>query len=284
MATILDGKSYAAQRKEEIRREAERLTELGCRPGLAVVLVGDDPASQVYVRNKERDCQECGIYSAMYTLPGETTQAQLLELLEALNQDPALHGILVQLPVPGHMNPQKIIEAIDPIKDVDCFHPVNVGYLTQGMPRFAPCTPAGIVELMEHYGIDPAGKHCVVIGRSNIVGKPMALLLLQKNGTVTICHSRTQDLKAQTLQGDILISAVGKPGFVTADMVKEGAVVIDVAMNRNDQGKLCGDVDYAAVEEKAGAITPVPGGVGPMTRLMLLENTLTACKLQNGIK
>ena len=284
MATILDGKSYAAQRKEEIRQEAEHLRELGCRPGLAVVLVGDDPASQVYVRNKERDCQECGIYSAMYTLPGETTQAQLLELLEALNQDPALHGILVQLPVPGHMNPQKIIEAIDPIKDVDCFHPVNVGYLTQGMPRFAPCTPAGIVELMEHYGIDPAGKHCVVIGRSNIVGKPMALLLLQKNGTVTICHSRTQDLKAQTLQGDILISAVGKPGFVTADMVKEGAVVIDVAMNRNDQGKLCGDVDYAAVEEKAGAITPVPGGVGPMTRLMLLENTLTACKLQNGIK
>ena len=284
MATILDGKGYAAQRKEEIRQEAEHLRELGCRPGLAVVLVGDDPASQVYVRNKERDCQECGIYSAMYTLPGETTQAQLLELLEALNQDPALHGILVQLPVPGHMNPQKIIEAIDPIKDVDCFHPVNVGYLTQGMPRFAPCTPAGIVELMEHYGIDPAGKHCVVIGRSNIVGKPMALLLLQKNGTVTICHSRTQDLKAQTLQGDILISAVGKPGFVTADMVKEGAVVIDVAMNRNDQGKLCGDVDYAAVEEKAGAITPVPGGVGPMTRLMLLENTLTACKLQNGIK
>ena len=284
MATILDGKSYAARRKEEIRQEAERLRELGCRPGLAVVLVGDDPASQVYVRNKERDCQECGIYSAMYTLPGETTQAQLLELLEALNQDPALHGILVQLPVPGHMDPQKIIEAIDPIKDVDCFHPVNVGYLTQGMPRFAPCTPAGIVELMEHYGIDPAGKHCVVIGRSNIVGKPMALLLLQKNGTVTICHSRTQDLKAQTLQGDILISAVGKPGFVTADMVKEGAVVIDVAMNRNDQGKLCGDVDYAAVEEKSGAITPVPGGVGPMTRLMLLENTLTACKLQNGIK
>ncbi len=284
MATILDGKGYAAQRKEEIRQEAEHLRELGCRPGLAVVLVGDDPASQVYVRNKERDCQECGIYSAMYTLPGETTQAQLLELLEALNQDPALHGILVQLPVPGHMDPQKIIEAIDPIKDVDCFHPVNVGYLTQGMPRFAPCTPAGIVELMEHYGIDPAGKHCVVIGRSNIVGKPMALLLLQKNGTVTICHSRTQDLKAQTLQGDILISAVGKPGFVTADMVKEGAVVIDVAMNRNDQGKLCGDVDYAAVEEKAGAITPVPGGVGPMTRLMLLENTLTACKLQNGIK
>ncbi len=284
MATILDGKGYAAQRKEEIHREVERLTALGCRPGLAVVLVGDNPASQVYVRNKERDCQECGIYSAMYTLPGETTQAQLLELLEALNQDATLHGILVQLPVPGHMDPQKIIEAIDPIKDVDCFHPVNVGYLTQGMPRFAPCTPAGIVELMEHYGVDPAGKHCVVIGRSNIVGKPMALLLLQKNGTVTICHSGTRDLKAQTLQADILISAVGKTGFVTADMVKEGAVVVDVAMNRNDQGRLCGDVDYAAVGEKASAITPVPGGVGPMTRVMLLENTLTACKLQNGIQ
>ena len=284
MATVLDGKGFAVRCKEEIRREAERLTKLGCQPGLAVVLVGENPASQVYVRNKEKDCQECGIYSAMYTLPEETTEAQLLELLDVLNHDPKIHGILVQLPVPRHMDPQKIIEAIDPVKDVDCFHPMNVGYLTQGMPWFAPCTPAGIVRLMEHYGVDPAGKHCVVIGRSNIVGKPMALLLLQRNGTVTICHSGTADLKEQTLQGDILISAVGKTGFVTAGMVKEGAVVIDVAMNRNDQGKLCGDVDYAAVSEKASAITPVPGGVGPMTRVMLLENTLTACKLQNGLK
>lgn len=283
MAVILDGKGFAAQCKEAIRLEAARLAELGHRPGLAVVLVGENPASQVYVRNKEKDCKECDIYSAMYTLPEETSEAQLLELLDVLNHDDSVHGILVQLPVPKHIDPQKVIEAIDPRKDVDAFHPTNVGYLTAGMPRFAPCTPAGIVKLMEHYGIDPAGKHCVVIGRSNIVGKPMALLLLQKNGTVTICHSGTKDLKAQTLQADILISAVGKTGFVTADMVKEGAVVIDVAMNRNDQGKLCGDVDYPAVAEKASYITPVPGGVGPMTRVMLLENTLTACKAQNGL-
>ena len=284
MSTILDGKGFAALCKENIRREVERLTTLGHRPGLAVVLVGENPASQVYVRNKENDCKECGIYSAMYTLPEETREEELLELLDTLNHDDSVHGILVQLPVPKQINPQRVIEAIDPIKDVDCFHPVNVGYLTQGMPRFAPCTPAGIVKLMEHYGIDPKGKHCVVIGRSNIVGKPMSLLLLQKNGTVTICHSGTADLKAQTLQADILVSAVGKPGFVTADMVKEGAVVIDVAMNRNEQGKLCGDAVYDEVARKAGAITPVPGGVGPMTRVMLLENTLTACRLQCGIE
>ena len=280
MSTILDGKAFAALCKENIAAEVERFASLGHRPGLAVVLVGNNPASQVYVRNKEEDCKECGIYSAMYTLPEETTEAQLLDLLDVLNHDSKIHGVLVQLPVPKQIDPQRVIEAIDPIKDVDCFHPMNVGYLTQGMPRFAPCTPAGIVRLMEHYGIDPGGKHCVVIGRSNIVGKPMSLLLLQKNGTVTICHSGTTDLKAQTLQADILVSAVGKTGFVTADMVKEGAVVIDVAMNRNEQGKLCGDVDYAAVAEKASAITPVPGGVGPMTRVMLLENTLTACRLQ----
>ncbi len=280
MATILDGKGFAALCKERIRHEAEALAAQGHRPGLAVVLVGENPASQVYVRNKEKDCRECGIYSAMYTLPEETPERELLELLDVLNHDPQIHGILVQLPVPKHISAQRVIEAIDPVKDVDCFHPVNVGYLTQGMPRFAPCTPAGIVALMEHYGIDPAGKHCVVIGRSNIVGKPMGLLLLQKNGTVTICHSHTPDLKAQTLQADILVSAVGQTGFVTADMVKEGAVVIDVAMNRNAAGKLCGDVDYEAVAERAGAITPVPGGVGPMTRVMLLENTLTACRLQ----
>jgi methylenetetrahydrofolate dehydrogenase (NADP+)/methenyltetrahydrofolate cyclohydrolase len=283
MAEILDGKGFAAICKESIRQEVQRLTDLGHRPGMAVVLVGNNQASQVYVRNKENDCRECGIYSAMYTLPEETSEAQLLELLDTLNHDDSIHGILVQLPVPKQIDPQKVIEAIDPAKDVDAFHPMNVGYLTAGMPRFAPCTPAGIVRLMEHYGIDPAGKHCVVIGRSNIVGKPMALLLLQKNGTVTICHSGTKDLKAQTLQADILISAVGKTNFITADMVKEGSVVIDVAMNRNDLGKLCGDVDYPAVAEKASYITPVPGGVGPMTRVMLLENTLTACKQQCGL-
>ena len=283
MATILDGKALSAQCKETIRKEVEELAAKGCRPGMAVVLVGENPASKVYVRNKEKDCQECGIYSAMYHLPEETTEKELLELLDTLNHDASIHGILVQLPLPKQINSQRVIEAIDPQKDVDAFHPTNVGYLTQGMPRFAPCTPAGIVRLMEAYKIDPAGKHCVVIGRSNIVGKPMALLLLQKNGTVTICHSGTKDLKAQTLQADILISAVGKTGFVAEDMVKDGAVVIDVAMNRNAEGKLCGDVDYAAVSQKASAITPVPGGVGPMTRVMLLENTLTACRQQNGL-
>lgn len=283
METILDGKALSAQCKETIRKEVEELAAKGCRPGMAVVLVGENPASKVYVRNKEKDCQECGIYSAMYHLPEETTEKELLELLDTLNHDASIHGILVQLPLPKQINSQRVIEAIDPQKDVDAFHPTNVGYLTQGMPRFAPCTPAGIVKLMEAYKIDPAGKHCVVIGRSNIVGKPMALLLLQKNGTVTICHSGTKDLKAQTLQADILISAVGKTGFVTEDMVKDGAVVIDVAMNRNSEGKLCGDVDYAAVSQKASAITPVPGGVGPMTRVMLLENTLTACRQQNGL-
>lgn len=284
MALILDGKEFSAICKENIKKEVARLTSIGHRPGMAVVLVGENPASQVYVRNKEKDCQECGIYSAMYTLPAETSEAELLDLLEGLNEDDSVHGILVQLPLPKHIDSQKVIEAIDPIKDVDAFHPTNVGYLTTGMPRFAPCTPAGIVKLMEHYGIDPAGKHCVVIGRSNIVGKPMALLLLAKDGTVTICHSGTKDLKEQTLQADILISAVGKVNMVTADMVKEGAVVIDVAMNRNEAGKLCGDVDYPEVSKKASAITPVPGGVGPMTRVMLLENTLTACKLQRGLE
>ena len=280
MATILDGKALSAQCKETIRKEVEELAAKGCRPGMAVVLVGENPASKVYVRNKEKDCQECGIYSAMYHLPEETTEKELLELLDTLNHDASIHGILVQLPLPKQINSQRVIEAIDPQKDVDAFHPTNVGYLTQGMPRFAPCTPAGIVRLMEAYKIDPAGKHCVVIGRSNIVGKPMALLLLQKNGTVTICHSGTKDLKAQTLQADILISAVGKTGFVTEDMVKDGAVVIDVAMNRNAEGKLCGDVDFAAACAVAAHITPVPGGVGPMTRAMLMENTLRAARLR----
>ncbi len=283
MAIILDGKALSAQCKEAIRKQVSELTAKGCRPGMAVVLVGENPVSKVYVRNKEKDCQECGIYSAMYHLPEETSEKELLGLLDILNHDASIHGILVQLPLPKQINSQRVIEAIDPAKDVDAFHPTNVGYLTQGMLQFAPCTPAGIIKLMEAYNIDPAGKHCVVIGRSNIVGKPMALLLLQKNGTVTICHSGTKDLKAQTLQADILVSAVGKTGFITEDMVKDGAVVIDVAMNRTAEGKLCGDVDYAAVSQKASAITPVPGGVGPMTRVMLLENTLTACRQQNGL-
>ena len=280
MAIILDGKALSLQYKEEIREQAKELTEKGCRPGLAVVLVGENPASKIYVRNKEKDCGECGIYSAMYHLPEATTEKDLLDLLNFLNYESSIHGILVQLPLPKHINTQRIIEAINPIKDVDAFHPTNVGYLTQGAPRFTPCTPAGIMRFMDSYHIDPAGKHCVVIGRSDIVGKPMALLLLQRNGTVTVCHSHTKDLKAQTLQADILISAVGKPGFVTADMVKDGAVVIDVGMNRNAEGKLCGDVDFAAVSQKASAITPVPGGVGLMTRVMLLENTLAACRWQ----
>lgn len=280
MAIIMDGKGLAAKCKAEIRKQVEALAAKGSRPGMAVILVGDNPASQVYVRNKEKDCQECGIYSAMYHLPESTQEADLLELLDTLNQDPSIHGMLVQLPLPKHIDPQKVIEAIDPRKDVDAFHPTNVGYLTTGMPRFAPCTPAGIVRLLEEYEIDPKGKHCVVVGRSNIVGKPMALLLLAKDGTVTVCHSGTKDLKEQTLQADILVSAVGKTEFITADMVKDGAVVVDVAMNRNDAGKLCGDVDYEKVAEKASYITPVPGGVGPMTRVMLLENTLTAYRSQ----
>lgn len=280
MAIILDGKALSLQYKEKIREQVKELTEKGCRPGLAVVLVGENPASKIYVRNKEKDCGECGVYSAMYHLPGATTEKDLLWLLNFLNYESSIHGILVQLPLPRHINAQHIIEAINPIKDVDAFHPTNVGYLMQGAPRFIPCTPTGIMRLMDAYHIDPAGKHCVVIGRSDIVGKPMALLLLQRNGTVTVCHSHTKDLKAQTLQADILISAVGKPGFVTADMVKDGAVVIDVGMNRNAEGKLCGDVDFAAVSQKASAITPAPGGVGLMTRVMLLENTLAACRWQ----
>lgn len=282
-AQIIDGKALAAATKAEAAAEAAALKAKGIQPCLAVILVGENPASQVYVRGKVKDCGECGIKSLELRMPETTTQEELLAKIAELAADKTVNGILVQLPLPKQINSQHVIEAIDPAKDVDAFHPTNVGYLTQGMPRFAPCTPAGIIKLMEAYNIDPAGKHCVVIGRSNIVGKPMALLLLQRNGTVTICHSGTKNLKDQTLQADILISAVGKTGFVTEDMVKEGAVVIDVAMNRNAEGKLCGDVDYAAVYQKASAITPVPGGVGPMTRVMLLENTLTACRQQNGL-
>ncbi len=279
--TLLDGKTLAAKVKARVRQEAEGLSR---RPGLAVVLVGDDPASRVYVNGKKKDCAECGFYSEEYTLPTDASQAQLLELVGELNGRDDIDGVLVQLPLPGHMDERAVLEAIDPKKDVDCFHPVNVGNLLIGRPGFLPCTPAGVVELLEEYGIDPAGKKAVVVGRSNIVGKPMALLLLRKNATVTVCHSKTPDLAAVCRQADILVSAVGRPGLITADMVKEGAVVVDVAMNRNEAGKLCGDVDFDAVASKTSCITPVPGGVGPMTRAVLMENTLFSAKLRQNLR
>ena len=279
MAVKIDGKALAAQVKAQVAAEVEKLPR---QPGLAVVLVGEDPASQVYVRGKEADCAQCGIRSFPYRLPAETTQGDLLALIEKLNGDPAVDGILVQLPLPEPLEAGGVIAAIAPDKDVDCFHPYNVGRLNIGTPVFQPCTPAGVMEMLWAYGISPVGKRCVVLGRSNIVGKPMAALLTQADGTVTLCHSRTPDLAAITRQADILVSAVGRVNCVTADMVKDGVVVIDVAMNRNEAGKLCGDVDFAAVEPKASYITPVPGGVGPMTRAMLMKNILTAA--QNHLK
>ena len=275
MATRIDGKALAAQVKA---RTAEAAKDLPRRPGLAVILAGDDPASRVYVTGKEKDCAECGFLSFEHALPADTAQETLMALIEELNRDPAVDGILCQLPLPKHLDEAAVLNAIAPDKDVDCFHPYNVGRLTAGDPVFLPCTPAGVMEMLRAYDIPVAGKRCVVLGRSNIVGKPMAMLLLQRDGTVTVCHSRTPDLAEITRQADILVSAVGKAGLVTADMVKEGAVVIDVAMNRNAEGKLCGDVDYAGVEPKASHITPVPGGVGPMTRAMLMENILTAAR------
>lgn len=281
MAAIwIDGKNLAAKIKEWVRAEGAALVR---RPGLAVIIVGEDPASRVYVNSKRRDCEECGFYSEEYALPDSVVQGELLELIGKLNSRTDIDGILVQLPLPRGLNEGEILLAIDPSKDVDCFHPVNVGKLTIGQPVFQPCTPGGVMEMLEEYHIDPAGKRCVVLGRSNIVGKPMALLLLHAHGTVTVCHSKTPDLAAIAAEADILVSAVGKTGLVTADMVKDGAVVIDVAMNRNSEGKLCGDVCFAQVAEKASYITPVPGGVGPMTRAMLMKNTLTAAKLHQGL-
>lgn len=274
-AVKMDGKALAAKKKEEIRENTAKLRR---QPGLAVILVGDNPASQVYVRNKEKDCEECGILCYDYRLPQDATQDEVLELVEKMNNYGAVDGILVQLPLPPQIDERVVLEAIAPDKDVDAFHPENVGRIMQGQAYYKPCTPAGVMEILHEYGIDPAGKHCVVVGRSNIVGKPMAMLLLHEDATVTICHSKTTDLKAQCLQADILISAVGRQNLITADMVKPGAVVIDVAMNRNEDGKLCGDVDFAAVSEVASYITPVPGGVGPMTRAMLMENTYKAAK------
>lgn len=275
MANIINGKEISAAIREEIKAGVQRMS---VRPGLAVVLVGDDPASAVYVRNKSKACAEVGIYSEVYRLPEETGREQLLGLIEQLNQSPLIHGILVQLPLPKHLDPEEVIMAIDPAKDVDAFHPVNVGKIMIGNYDFLPCTPAGVMELLHRSGIEVSGKECVVIGRSNIVGKPQAMLLLHENATVTVCHSKTRDLPSVCRRADILVSAVGKPKFVTADMVKDGAVIIDVGMNRDENGKLCGDVDFEPVSEKASYITPVPGGVGPMTITMLLKNTVTAAK------
>lgn len=283
MARIIDGKAVSARVKEQVRKEAETLKEKGIEIGLAVVIVGDNPASRVYVNNKKKACAEVGFNSYEYALPEETTEAELLELVEKLNNDDKVNGILVQLPLPKQINENAIINAIRPEKDVDAFHPENVGHIMIGDFSFLPCTPAGVMELIAETGVDVCGKNCVVIGRSNIVGKPMAMLLLHKNGTVTICHSRTKNLEEICSNADILVAAVGKAGFVTPDMVKEGAVVIDVGMNRNAEGKLCGDVDYTACFDKAGYITPVPGGVGSMTIAMLMRNTLTAAKIKNNI-
>ena len=275
MANIINGKEISAAIREEIKAGVQGMS---VRPGLAVVLVGDDPASAVYVRNKSKACAEVGIYSEVYRLPEETGREQLLGLIEQLNQSPLIHGILVQLPLPKHLDPEEVIMAIDPAKDVDAFHPVNVGKIMIGNYDFLPCTPAGVMELLHRSGIEVSGKECVVIGRSNIVGKPQAMLLLHENATVTVCHSKTLDLPSVCRRADILVSAVGKAKFVTADMVRNGAVVIDVGMNRDENGKLCGDVDFEPVSEKASYITPVPGGVGPMTITMLLKNTVTAAK------
>ena len=277
-AIYMDGKALAAKVKEEV---AAQVAGMERTPGLAVVLVGDNPASRVYVNGKKKDCAECGIYSEEYAIPAETTQQELLELVETLNGREDIDGILVQLPLPKPLNEKEVLLAIRPDKDVDCFHPFNVGQLMIGEQGFQPCTPAGVMRMLKEYGIDPAGKHCVIVGRSNIVGKPQAMLMLRENATVTVCHTKTPDLKAECLRADILVAAAGRVGLITGDMVKEGAVVVDVAMNRNEAGKLCGDVVFEEAAQRASYITPVPGGVGPMTRAMLMENTLYAAK-QHG--
>ena len=281
MATIIDGKALAAKVKAGVAQEAKSLER---QPGLAVILVGNNPASRTYVTSKEKDCQDCGFLSFEYKLPEETQEEELLGLIEQLNNDPKVDGILVQMPLPKQLDEQKVINTISAEKDVDGFHPINVGRLVIGEAAFLPCTPAGVMEMLKEYEIPVRGKHCVVLGRSNIVGKPMSSLLLQQDGTVTTCHSKTPNMAEITRQADILVSAVGKVNLVTADMVKDGAVVIDVAMNRNDQGKLCGDVDYEEVAKKASYITPVPGGVGPMTRAILMKNILTAARMHQGVQ
>ena len=276
---ILDGKKVSARIKEEVAKEALALREKGIRPGLAVILAGNDPASRVYVNNKKKACEACNIYSEEYTFPETVTESELLELIDHLNRSDKIHGILVQLPLPAHIDEKKIINAISEKKDVDAFTPANVGKIMIGNFDFLPCTPAGVMELIKESGISPEGKECVVVGRSNIVGKPQAMLLLHANGTVTVCHSKTKNLAEITRRADILVAAVGKARFITGDMIKEGAVVIDVGMNRNEEGKLCGDVDFESAARVAGAITPIPGGVVPMTIAMLMKNTVKAASL-----
>ncbi len=284
MSNIIDGKAIAARVREQVRAETEALKAKGIIPGLAVIIVGDDPASRVYVNNKKKACAEVGFVSEEYALPADTSQEELLTLVKSLNQRSDINGILCQLPLPKGLDDKAVIETIAPIKDVDAFHAQNVGRIMLGEYSFLPCTPAGVMELLDSAGVELRGKEAVVVGRSNIVGKPMAMLLLHRHATVTICHSRTVDLPSVTRRADVLVAAVGKPKFITADMVKDGAVVIDVGMDRDENGKLCGDVDFAGVAPKCSAITPVPGGVGPMTIAMLMRNTLTAAKLQNGVE
>jgi methylenetetrahydrofolate dehydrogenase (NADP+)/methenyltetrahydrofolate cyclohydrolase len=281
-AQLIDGKALSLQLRNDVRQGVAALKAHGITPGLAVVLVGDNPASEVYVRNKVKACEDTGMHSVLERHPAQLSQADLLARIEALNHDRSIHGILVQLPLPAHIDAQRVIEAISPAKDVDGFHVASAGALMTGMPGFWPCTPFGCMKILESIGYSLQGKHAVVIGRSNIVGKPMALMLLQANATVTICHSGTQNLKAMTLQADVIVAAVGKRNVLTADMVKPGAVVLDVGMNRNDAGKLCGDVDFEGVREVASHITPVPGGVGPMTITMLMMNTLLAAQGRVG--
>ncbi|MGI5895690.1 MAG: bifunctional methylenetetrahydrofolate dehydrogenase/methenyltetrahydrofolate cyclohydrolase FolD [Oscillospiraceae bacterium] len=283
MAQIIDGKAISMQIKEGLKAEVAALKQRGVQPGLAVVIVGDDPASRVYVNLKKRDCEELGILSREYAMPKETSEQELLELIDKLNHDDAINGILVQLPVPEQIDENKIIAAISPRKDVDAFHAENVGKIMIGSYSFLPCTPAGCMELIASTGVEIAGKNCVVVGRSNIVGKPMAMLLLHNNGTVTIAHSKTKNLAEVCRNADILVAAVGRPKLITGDMIKPGAVVIDVGTTKMENGKLCGDVDFEAASKVAGYITPVPGGVGPMTRVILMKNTVTAAKIQNNL-
>ncbi|MBN9371606.1 bifunctional methylenetetrahydrofolate dehydrogenase/methenyltetrahydrofolate cyclohydrolase FolD [Hydrogenophaga sp. YM1] len=283
-AQLIDGNALSRQLRADVAQRVQALRNRGLTPGLAVILVGDNPASQVYVRNKVKACEDTGMHSVLETWPATLSEAELLARVQAMNQDPTIHGILVQLPLPAHIDAQKVIEAISPAKDVDGFHVASAGALMTGLPGFWPCTPHGCMKMLEHIGVDLRGKHAVVIGRSNIVGKPMALMLLQANATVTVCHSGTKDLAAFTRQADVVVAAVGKRNVLTADMVKPGAVVIDVGMNRNEAGKLCGDVDFDGVKEVAGWITPVPGGVGPMTITMLMVNTLDSAERQAGVQ
>lgn len=283
MAIIIDGKLVAQEVKAKVSKKVKELQKNGITPGLAVIIIGNNQASRIYVNNKKKACAEVSIYSKEYALPDTTSQKELIELISKLNNDDSINGILVQLPLPNHINEKAVIEAIDPLKDVDAFHEINVGKIMIGEYDLLPCTPAGIIELLNSQNIEIEGKHCVVVGRSNIVGKPMAMLLLHRNGTVTICHSKTKNLKEICKNADILIAAVGKAKFITSDMVKKGAVVIDVGMNKDENGKLCGDVDFDNVKKIASYITPVPGGVGPMTIAMLMKNTVTAASLQNRI-